>query len=338
MSLMMDQIDLILLLCFLYLLYLIVAAVRNHLAKKRAGKEIKQNEGEQPLLAPCPACGKNVSKNAAACPNCGEPAKKEDLFLEEVKQEETKKPTGSSKNGKLKTSNNVGCGGMIIAALVVMVMLFIHRNDMPPTSATKSSSQQLLTSSPQKQPTAETFPFTVDQFLAKLAYVYKKVDIPLNYRIETTYKNGVIITSITINKHSALSIKSLEGSNRVEDVIFMGSGDGTLNSGADVLINSSLVASAIIDPEMSKEERGRLVMKIGQGTHGKTTFTYQGVSISSELIQRIGFWVIIAPNHTGKLGDNPKTDDHYENGKNSSSGPVNDRNTIWKDADGLYHN
>lgn len=131
-----------------------------------------QNPGdERPLLTPCPACGKNVSKNAAACPNCGNPVKKE-LIFEKAKQEETKQSVNPGIVEKRKKSLN-SCLNIILWLLVVIVLYFIFtykpEHKFPPIEPYPSSinSRQAI----------ETYSFPIEITPHKLLTEYEENEV-----------------------------------------------------------------------------------------------------------------------------------------------------------------
>jgi len=100
---------------------------------------VPNKEDSQPLLAPCAACGKNVSKNAVACPHCGEPVEKS-VNPEDVQRDETISSANSESVNSKKESKNVGCGTLILAAIVVVGGIYFHMNDTPKTPSSSSQS------------------------------------------------------------------------------------------------------------------------------------------------------------------------------------------------------
>lgn len=95
--------------------------------KASKAKEQKAEQARKNMLVECKACGKKISKNALACPHCGEP-------VNQSEETPTKTPT------EIRKSAPTGC--LVAVGLFIAFAFFSSIfNDAPSSSSTKRKSK-----------------------------------------------------------------------------------------------------------------------------------------------------------------------------------------------------
>lgn len=102
------------------------------------------------------------------------------------------------------------------------------------------------------------------------------------------------------NSHIGL-IGAVTPSNKIIDFTMIGSGEGTIESGLNIMFVMNALIRAV-NPEMSKQEAAKMVMqlmensavKIANGKSGSSSIILNGVEYTCTQGQAIGTWLIVS--------------------------------------------
>jgi len=231
----------------------------------------------------CPECRKKISETADNCPNCGYQLTPEEIA--EIKKKEQ----------KLQKGCGIGC----LSVVVIFVILYIIGSFLPDNATTTGPKTIPHESTSTKE--QKTFAFTPQELIDR----YNDAFMTMDQDTIASEKNDVAendkVMQIDFNNKNLATVVNITPKNKkVSGLIFLGSGDGTVQSGADIIIAAAATAMAIEDPFMEKEERGLFLNQIGL-SNGQLTkingikFNRNGVHYNASFSDTTGFMLAAEP-------------------------------------------
>ena len=146
------------------------------------------------------------------------------------------------------------------------------------------------------------FQFTVEEFLQRYNQAFSVLDRNIKASIKEENDNGKYLTiqALTNNKNVGLVVGANNKTRTVQSITFIGTGDGTMQSGLDVMFGASAVVMAIENPNMPVEQRGEIVSDLGLSNGklselGKLSVKRNEVKYSISLSDTIGTWLVAEP-------------------------------------------
>jgi len=146
------------------------------------------------------------------------------------------------------------------------------------------------------------FKFTIEEFLQRYNQAFSVLGRNIKASIKEENNNGKYLTiqALTNNKNIGLVVQANNKTRKVQLITFIGSGDGTIQSGLDVVFGVSAVVMAIEDPNMPVEQRGEIVKALGLSNGklselGKLSAERNGTKYSISLSDSIGTWLVAEP-------------------------------------------
>lgn len=139
--------------------------------------------------------------------------------------------------------------------------------------------------------------FTSSEFLNRFKGVAKEASLKVNIKKLKVSDNGEKkIMNVEASKNLALLITVDKTSDMVIDIILIGVGDGTIQSGANIIIGF-IAAIAATNPELSKAERGDVLGSLGifsdsNEANGETI--RQGIKYNLARTEQAGTWLTIS--------------------------------------------
>lgn len=95
------------------------------------------------------------------------------------------------------------------------------------------------------------FPFVVEDFLKRYIQAFKSLSEDIKLSINTEKDNGTnLIVEVHVdNKQIGFVLWANNKTRALQNILFIGTGDGTAQSGMDIIFGVSAIALAIEDPE-----------------------------------------------------------------------------------------
>lgn len=172
-----------------------------------------------------------------------------------------------------------------------------NQNIEAPKSEKTESKSKATQKSVQKNE-VDTFTFTTDGYIERLNNAFSSVatDTPLIARVTNTETSGDRInTQASVGDAVAYLIVADKKSGKVTDLTMIGSGTGSVRSGADIIISMIATIMAIENPNMDEAERRQVSNQLGiLGTDSlqkDTKFIRNGVSYSKSFSEGMGMFL-----------------------------------------------
>ena len=237
-------------------------------------------------LIPCPSCKKKISVEAQACPKCGQPITDEG------------REAGRKKMKEEKRAGRVGCIFFIIGAIALAVWLgkTDTADKAQPTPAPVS--QPAPTPQPATQEAAPkaalSFGITPQQFVDNYNAAAKSADT--KQRAKITKKSAESVQLAMSKFYGALL--TLDKNGKVTSVMGIGAGDGTVNSGADIMMGF-MFSIAGLRPDWPPTSRGEIIKAL-MDKDGKipknASVTKDGIKFSIAVAEGAGIFFTASPN------------------------------------------
>lgn len=167
-----------------------------------------------------------------------------------------------------------------------------------PQKTEKAESKSKTTPKPIQKEALDTFSFTADGYIKRLndAFSFVKTDTPLRAVATKTETTGDRInTQASVGNAVAYVITSDKKSGKVIDVMMVGSGTGSIQSGAEIIISMIATIMAVENPTMNEGERKQISEKLGilstDGLQKDVKFTRNGVSYSKSFSEGLGIFL-----------------------------------------------
>lgn len=251
-------------------------------------------------LVKCKECGQDVSSDAKACPHCG-------------KKQAQSLPKGC-----------FWCLGVffLIFWIGVVASLFenhsqtsakienqktiypIEPQPLATEKTTTSSESQSLAPAAEPARKSEThhFPFTVDEFVVRYNKAVKVFgNKPLQIHVFKEDKDVKLVLQAQANENMAMVITGDPQTRMMESFTFIGTGNGTIDSGVNIIFGICASVMAVEDPTMPREERGIVLKQIGLSNKAfseKGEFHSIRKGVKYQLLQskEMGVWFTGEPN------------------------------------------
>jgi hypothetical protein len=138
--------------------------------------------------------------------------------------------------------------------------------------------------------------FTGSEFLSRFKSVAKEANLKVNLKKSKISNSGVKkIINLEVSKNLVLLITADKTSDAVIDIIAIGVGDGSMQSGADIIIGF-IAAIAATNPELSKADRGDVLRSLGiftDSTEATGSTIRQGIKYTMTRPESLGTWLTI---------------------------------------------
>lgn len=205
-------------------------------------------------MIPCPACKKKISEEATACPKCGQP------ITEEARAEALKKVVQEKKAGR------IGCGVILLVLVILGAIGSQQDKKAPPRPAAQTTAQAPTVSAPapQEEPApkvekpAPVFNITVKQFVDNYNKAAKAADSSQRARALPSKGQS---TQVEITKNNGVVI-STSDSGKIVHFMYIGTGDGTTQSGAQIILGMAFAIGAI-KPDWPTSKRRDVMRALG---------------------------------------------------------------------------
>ena len=205
-------------------------------------------------LIVCPSCKKQISVEATACPQCGQP------ITDEIREASLKQ---QKKMGK-------GCLWVIavVLALSVLGSLLPSKNkekaDPQAPVATAPATNEKSTPAPASAPVSEEtkaipyFNMTADDFVANYNKAAAQATSSQRAKIAKQEKDSLLV-SVTQSNGAAITTNP---QGKVMAVVYIGKPDGTERSAADVIIGMAFAIGGV-KPEWPNSRRNDVMVALG---------------------------------------------------------------------------
>ncbi|EGW22137.1 zinc ribbon domain-containing protein [Methylobacter tundripaludum] len=223
-------------------------------------------------LVECKSCKHQVDRSAKTCPNCG------------------------AANPGVKAWT--GCLVVFILIAAVGSLVGIIKDNNTVTTDGSPTQPKSETAKPIKKENLG-MGFTTTEFISAYKNAAKEMNLtinPNNLTVNDSDNGEEQITNAALSNNLALIITANKISGDVTDIIFIGTGDGTLKSGANVLegILSAVIAT---NPKLSKADRGSVINSLGFGSkRGQLggTAIRNGIKYTLTQTETMGTWLTIS--------------------------------------------
>ena len=184
-------------------------------------------------LVPCKSCGKEVSQTAKACPQCGE----------------------QNPGVKLGKGCVTGCLSIIIIIAVLAIIIGLMTDD--PGESTNSQD------TPAKQ--EKPFSFTVEELVDRYNQSMETIDqsIRVSIKEESQNENAMTVELEATTPALGFVLTSDSETRIVKTIILFAGGDGTPQSGMDIIFGMTALVMAVENPGMPTEGRAKIVDDLG---------------------------------------------------------------------------
>lgn len=214
--------------------------------------------------------------------------------------------------------------GYMIAACVMLVTgaSWLPEPKSPPVAASKAeesaapvlaskpeepAEQVLASEEPEPKPTEKADPprveleLNIDDFVSRYNIAQSELGRQLTVNAGDKTDNGdqIIAQLVSQDKNMGIIATANNKTMQLYDVTFIGSGDGSVSSGADVVMNMIALVMAFEDPYMPAEIRREVAEDLGlmEGANIKLkrSFRRAGVVFSLSYIDGMGMFLSAAP-------------------------------------------
>lgn len=228
-------------------------------------------------LKKCKECGADVSSRARTCPHCG-----------------VTNPTTTGKDMLI--------GGVaIIVGLVVLIAIFGGSDeDASHTSTAARSAPVASSSTPVTPPTpaSKHFSYTAAEYGRYFNATMRTLDQPARLRPHVDEGPVNDVFRGKINEHAQLLGVVDKASGKVASITVIGIGDGTADSGAEILIaalGAMVAAFPDVDMKLVGPEVTALVAAGTSATDKKASRDFRGARLSYQQSDVIGIWITVEP-------------------------------------------
>lgn len=214
--------------------------------------------------------------------------------------------------------------GYMIAAYVMLVTganLLPEPKKTPVTASTvEESTAPVSTSKPEKpdeqvlaneepepesiekaDPPREELALNIDDFVKRYNIAQSQMDRTLIIKAGDNTDNGDLIVAKLVSNSEHMGIVATANNKTMQlyDVTFIGNGDGSINSGLDIVMNMIALVMAFEDPYMPAEIRREIAKDIGI-TEGadiklKRSFKRAGVVFNMSYMEGMGMFLTASP-------------------------------------------
>lgn len=147
------------------------------------------------------------------------------------------------------------------------------------------------------------FPFTVDEFIDRYNASLQTLERDLNVSLKSENDNGESITAMAMSERErfGFTLSANNNSRALQSLIFIASGDGSTQSGMDILFGAAAVVMAIEDPYMeSADQRGEILRDFGLSNGklselGELKIERDNIKYNLTWSETTGLWVIAEP-------------------------------------------
>lgn len=247
-------------------------------------------------LIPCPSCKKKISVEAQACPKCGQP------ITDEARAAGRKKMAEDKRNGR------IGC--VVFLVLAVALGSWLANGDKSEETKSAASSPPATTqdspATPVAPPTQEqpsvaakpqapeaVFDLTPKQFVANYNNALKGIDTKQRAKITKTSGDSV---QLEMSKYCGALLSTAQGG-KISSVMFIGAGDGSALSGADIMLGIAFTIAGV-RPEWPAARRGKIINRF-MGKNGEipnqASTTMDGVKFDFSFTQGVGIFFTASP-------------------------------------------
>lgn len=202
--------------------------------------------------------------------------------------------------------------GYMIAACVMLVTgaSWLPDPKSPPVAAAKvaePAAPALASTEPEPKQVEKVNPpraelnFTIDDFVSRYNTAQSQLGRSLTVSAGEKTDNGNQVNAqlLSQEKNLGLVVSANNKTMQLYDVTFIGSGDGSVTSGADVIMNMVALVMAFEDPYMPAEQRRHVAEDLGllEGADIKLKrgFTRAGVRFSVSYMEGMGMFLTAVP-------------------------------------------
>jgi hypothetical protein len=144
----------------------------------------------------------------------------------------------------------------------------------------------------------DTFAFTTKDYIERLntSFSFVQTEAPLQAIVTNTEaKDDRVNTQATVGDAVAYVITSDKQSGKVIDLMMIGAGTGSIQSGADIIISMIATVMAIENPNMGDEERRKISNQLGvlstSGLQKDVKFVRNDVRYSKSFSEGVGMFL-----------------------------------------------
>ncbi len=132
------------------------------------------------------------------------------------------------------------------------------------------------------------------------AFISLQRNIKASVKDENNDGEYLTIQLLTNSKNIGLVVVANNKTKKVQSITFIGTGDGTMQSGLDVMFGLSAVIMAIENPNMPIDKRGKILKELGLSggelsKQGKLAIERKGIKYSISTSDTVGTWLIAEP-------------------------------------------
>lgn len=221
----------------------------------------------------CPACRKQVSLEAPACPKCGHPISEEDR----------------EQGRKVNKAGKIGC----LSILLILGLVVLFGGD---------KEQSADTSQPTPAKHTRAFAFTVKDFEQRFdAFLQEEVGVSYSLQYYDEQKGpetAAIHYEVLPNIRVLLSENVASG--QVQEATMIGTSGGSIEGATDLLF----VMGALMDgcvPDIQVDDRAAVLKGLGVTTgelavdSGTRSYTHRGVNFWAMMSEEMGLWFGASP-------------------------------------------
>jgi len=233
-------------------------------------------------LMKCPECGKKVSTEAASCPKCGQPI------------DEATRAAGCKIASDEKKRGRWGCLSILVLSAVVATWMTNLGDKMDKAKVDQVRPVEASAESPASAVKPEPyFAMTADEFVKRYSAASKKAQDTQKARIK---KKSDKVCQVEITKNNAVLL-SLNPEGNVTGVTYIGTGDGTAKSGANIMVGM-VYSLAAVRPEWGSERRIDMLKKLGMmggAIPANSSAVDDGLQCKLMFSETTGLWLILTP-------------------------------------------
>ena len=171
----------------------------------------------------------------------------------------------------------------------------------PPSAAPPPEYVEVEMLPPVEQETT-TFPFTAPQFVDRYNLALRTVAQNVRVRLEPAAPDEAVLTMKSSSADLAATIMLDPTTQQITSMFLLLSGDGTIQSGADVFVRALAFVMAIEEPQMPQHQRGPILKDLGFLGQGdltnETIMIRKQVQYRRTFSQEMGTMVQATPTQT----------------------------------------